>query len=231
VREKILIVEDEEGIVLSLEDRLKSEGYRTVARWDGRSGEAEALSRRYDLIILDVMLPERDGFQVCRNLRDAGVSIPILMLTARSTTIDTVTGLRTGADDYLTKPFDMQELLARVYALLRRQQRQDKEADPIEPIIRFGDFSIDTRKQELRRKTESIPLNTKEYRLLKYLVENPHRVIGRNELLDEVWGYDSVTSTRTVDVHIAWLRQKLGEKPGARHLLTIRGQGYRFTPD
>jgi DNA-binding response OmpR family regulator len=126
------------------------------------------------------MLPERDGFQVCRNLRDAGVSIPILMLTARSTTIDTVTGLRTGADDYLTKPFDMQELLARVYALLRRQQRQGKEADPIEPIIRFGDFSIDTRKQELRRKTESIPLNTKEYRLLKYLVENPHRVIGRN---------------------------------------------------
>ncbi len=226
--QKILIVEDEEGMVLSLEDRLRSEGYRVASRRDGKSGEKAARSGRYDLIILDIMLPERDGFQVCKNLRDSGVSTPILMLTARSTTLDTVTGLRTGADDYLRKPFEMQELLARVLALLRRGAAKRSEVE--DEIYRFGEFSLDTRREELLLGSELIPLNTQEYRLLKFFAENPQRVINRYELLDEVWGYDSVTTTRTVDVHIAWLRQKLGEQSEPRHLITVRGRGYRFEP-
>jgi two-component system alkaline phosphatase synthesis response regulator PhoP len=229
--QKILIVEDEEGLVLSLEDRLRSEGYRVSSRRDGKSGEKEAGAGRYDLIILDVMLPERDGFQVCKNLRDSGISTPILMLTARSTALDTVTGLRAGADDYLRKPFDMQELLARVMALLRRG-RTDSATPQAEPeVLHFGVFTLNTRREELLRGSEPIPLNTQEYRLLKFFAENPQRVINRYELLDEVWGYDSVTTTRTVDVHVAWLRRKLGEGSKPRHLITVRGRGYRFEPD
>jgi DNA-binding response OmpR family regulator len=229
--QKILIVEDEEGLVLSLEDRLRSEGYRVSSRRDGKSGEKEAGAGRYDLIILDVMLPERDGFQVCKNLRDSGISTPILMLTARSTALDTVTGLRAGADDYLRKPFDMQELLARVMALLRRG-RTDSATPQAEPeVLHFGVFTLNTRREELLRGSEPIPLNTQEYRLLKFFAENPQRVINRYELLDEVWGYDSVTTTRTVDVHVAWLRHKLWERSRPRHLITVRGRGYRFEPD
>jgi len=226
--EKILIIEDEEGMVLSLEDRLSSEGYRVASRSDGKSGEKEARSGRYDLIILDVMLPERDGFQVCKNLRDSGVSTPILMLTARSTTLDTVTGLRTGADDYLRKPFDMQELLARVLALLRRGNVVANESKA--ELLHFGKFTLNTRREELLRGSEPVPLNTQEYRLLKFFAEHPQRVLNRYELLDEVWGYDSVTTTRTVDVHVAWLRRKLGERAKPRHLITVRGRGYRFEP-
>jgi len=227
--QKILIIEDEEGLVLSLEDRLRSEGYRVASRMSGKSGEKEAAAGRYDLIILDVMLPERDGFQVCRNLRDAGVSTPILMLTARSTTLDTVTGLHAGADDYLRKPFEMQELLARVLALLRRGGTAAAKA-AAEEVLRFGHFSLDTRRQELTRGARLIALNTQEYRLLKFFAENPRRVIDRGELMDQVWGYDSVTTTRTVDVHIAWLRRKLGEQSEPRHIVTVRGRGYRFEP-
>jgi len=224
--QKILIIEDEEGLVLNLEDRLRSEGYRVSSRRDGRSGEKEAGSGRYDLIILDVMLPQRDGFQVCKNLRDSGVSTPILMLTARSTTLDTVTGLRSGADDYLRKPFEMEELLARVLALLRRTQTPGNKTES--GIYNFGRFSLDTNRQELRRGSTPIPLNTQEYRLLEFFVRNPGRVLNRYELMDEVWDYDSVTTTRTVDVHVAWLRRKLGEKSRPRHLITVRGRGYRF---
>jgi len=225
---KILIIEDEEGMVLSLEDRLRSEGYRVASRRDGKSGEKEARSGRYDLIILDIMLPERDGFQVCQNLREAGVTTPILMLTARSTTLDMVTGLRTGADDYLRKPFEMQELLARILALLRRVQATGEKTEG--GIFSFGDFSLDTQRQELVRGSTPVPLNTQEYRLLKFFAENPQRVLSRYELMDEVWGYDSVTTTRTVDVHVAWLRSKMGEKSRPRHLITVRGRGYRFEP-
>jgi DNA-binding response OmpR family regulator len=177
------------------------------------------------------MLPERDGFQVCKNLRDSGVSTPILMLTARSTTLDTVTGLRSGADDYLRKPFEMQELLARVLALLRRAQAGGRGSKAEPEVIRFGEFALNIRREELLRGSEPIPLNTQEYRLLKFFAENPQRVINRYELLDEVWGYGSVTTTRTVDVHVAWLRQKLGERSRPRHLITVRGRGYRFEPD
>ncbi|HOV63481.1 MAG TPA: response regulator transcription factor [Spirochaetia bacterium] len=225
---RILLIEDEEGLVLSLEDRLRGEGYIVESRTDGKSGEEEAMTGEYDLIILDVMLPERDGFQVAKNLKDAGITTPILMLTARSSTLDTVLGLRIGADDYLTKPFDAQELSARMYALLRRSSMPQREPGTESDQIRFGDFLLDTKKQELSKSGETIPLNTHEYLLLKFLAENPNRVVSRDEILDEVWGYESETTTRTIDVHIAWLRKKLGETEESRHLITIRGRGYRF---
>ena len=223
---RILVVEDEEGLVLTLEDRLNSEGYSVTTRTDGPSGESEALSGGHDLVILDVMLPGRDGFQVCRNLRRRGCDLPVLMLTARGSTIDRVLGLRIGADDYLTKPFEMDELLARVHALLRRVVAKSAP----DTVRAFGEFALDTRRQELLRGGRTIPLGAQEYRLLRYLVDNPARVITRDELLERVWEYESLTGTRTVDVHVAWLRRKLDEEDPPRHLITIRGRGYRFDP-
>ena len=231
MKEKVLIIEDEEGMILSLEDSLRSAGFRVTAKTDGKTGQEEAKSGRYDLIILDVMLPEKDGFQVCRSLREAEIYTPILMLTARSTTFDTVFGLRMGADDYLKKPFEMEELIARIQALLRRREHASQSANSLSMVVRFGEFSLDKDKQELSRGTDLIPLNTQEYRLLEFLCDHPNRVLSRDEILDEVWGYDSVTTTRTVDVHVAWLRKKLGENQHPRHLLTIRGRGYRFSPE
>lgn len=234
--DRILIVEDEQGLVMSLQDRLENEGYEVVAKTDGVRGELEAMQGGYACIILDVMLPERDGFQVCRNLRQNGVGTPVLMLTARSTPIDTVMGLKLGADDYLTKPFDMQILLARVEALIRRSGtiesgRGDGAAD--EPgLFSFGEFTLDTEKQILIRSQDVISLNAQEYRLLRYLVTHADRILSRQKLLDEVWGYDAVTTTRTVDVHVARLRQKLDDQETPRYLLTIRGLGYKFVmPD
>jgi DNA-binding response OmpR family regulator len=232
----ILLVEDEEGLVLALEDALRGEGYTVHAVRDGVAGQQEGSSGRYDLLILDVMLPGRDGFQVCQNLRSAGIRIPILMLTARSTTIDTVMGLRLGADDYLTKPFDMQILLARVQALLRRARGSQEELTtrPVAPspgLSSFGEFRFDTARMQLRKGEEVIPLNVQEYRLLEVFVRNPDRVLSRDLLLAEAWGYDAETTTRTVDVHVAWLRQKLGEKDRPRHLVTVRGFGYKFIPE
>jgi DNA-binding response OmpR family regulator len=231
---RVLLVEDEEGLVLALEDALRTEGYEVTAATDGISGQREASTGAYDLMILDVMLPGRDGFQVCQNLRAEGITTPILMLTARSTTIDTVMGLRIGADDYLTKPFDLQVLLARVQALLRRAERPhapargEKGAEEAPGVHRFGAFTLDTQQMQLRKGEEVIPLNVQEFRLLEVFVRNPGRVLTRDMLLSEAWGYDTETTTRTVDVHLAWLRQKLGEKDFPRHLVTVRGFGYKF---
>lgn len=234
---RILLVEDEEGLVLALEDALRGEGFRVKATTDGVSGQREAENGGLDLIILDVMLPGRDGFQVCQNLRAAGVGTPILMLTARSTTIDTVMGLRIGADDYLTKPFDMQVLLARVQALLRRagmthgQLEHHGETEQSPGVFRFGSFCLDTQRMQLFDGDKPIALNVQEYRLLLVFVRNPDRVLSRDFLLSEAWGYDTETTTRTVDVHCAWLRQKLGEQDFPRHLVTVRGFGYKFIPN
>jgi DNA-binding response OmpR family regulator len=228
---RILLVEDEEGLVLALEDSLASEGYLVSTASDGIVGQREASTGGYDLIVLDVMLPGRDGFQVCQNLRSAGCRSRILMLTARGTTIDTVMGLRLGADDYLAKPFDMQVLLARVHALLRRMGG-DANPGPEAPVVyRFGPFRLDGEAFELRRGEETIPLNAQELKLLLVLARNPNRVLSREMLLNEAWGYDADTTTRTVDVHIAWLRRKLGEQERPRHLLTVRGLGYKFMPE
>lgn len=229
-------MEDEEGLVLALEDGLRGEGYTVRAAGDGIVGQRDAASGKYDLVILDVMLPGRDGFQVCQNLRSGGQRTPILMLTARSTTIDTVMGLRLGADDYLTKPFETQVLLARVQALLRRVERAEPPGEEsVKPspdgLFVFGEFRFDTQRMQLFRNEEPIPLNVQEYRLLEVFIRNADRILSRDELLSEAWGYDSETTTRTVDVHISWLRQKLGEKNLPRHLLTVRGYGYKFIPD
>lgn len=224
---RILLIEDEEGLVLSLEDRLESEGYSVQSVRDGILGEKTALQQNaFDLVLLDVMLPGKDGFQICKSIRESGSHVPIIMLTARDTNIDTVMGLRLGADDYLAKPFDMQVLLARIDALLRRigylNGQQEKD------IIRFGPFILDTTRQELHKGKDLVPLNAQEYKLLKFLVYNPGRIFSREQLLDEVWGYNSVLTSRTVDVHVAWLRQKLDEQEVPRWVITVRGYGYKF---
>jgi DNA-binding response OmpR family regulator len=228
----LLIVEDEDGMAFMLRDRFESEGYKVVHKDNGPDGEAFARQHAVDIILLDVMLPGKDGFQVCHDLRREGISAPILMLTARSTSIDTVMGLKFGADDYLTKPFDMAVLSARVEALLRRTQPDAQKSSPIsDNSYPFGEYELNLTTQELYRGKESITLHTQEYRLLRYLVQNPNRILSRDELLNGVWGYDCEISTRTVDVHIAWLRKKLGDLPVSRHLITLRGRGYKFIPE
>jgi len=227
---EILIIEDEAGVQITLQDRLVSEGYGVTVQGDGLGGEKEARTGKYDLILLDVMLPGRDGFTVCQNLRKAGIDIPILMLTARDTSLDTILGLRVGADDYLAKPFDMQVLLARIEALLRRagQTGSSGKGKPENEKILFGDFTLDRGRGLLEKEGEPVDLNAQEYRLLDYLVMNSGRILSRDAILDDVWGYESEVTTRTVDVHVAKLRQRLGESNRPRHILTYRGRGYKF---
>jgi two-component system, OmpR family, alkaline phosphatase synthesis response regulator PhoP len=221
----VLIIEDEPGVQLTLEDLLRSEGYTVVVKGDGLEGEKEAKTDAYDLILLDVMLPGKDGFAVCRSLRKQNISTPIIMLTARDTNIDTVMGLKQGADDYLTKPFDAEVLLARMEAVTRRFTA--KKAIRID-TIQFGGFTLDTIQEELSTGADIVPLQVQEYRLLHYLVTHPNQILSRNKLLDEVWGYDSESTTRTVDVHIGKLRNKLEESDIPKYILTIRGRGYKF---
>jgi len=223
----VLLVEDEEGLIITLTDRLRSEGFTVTSAKDGVAGLALGREKSFDLIILDIMLPKKNGYDVCRDLRQQGIATPILMLTAKGETIDKVLGLKLGADDYLTKPFEMIELLARVEALLRRSpiHTNGKSAEG----FRFGDVAIDFKRAEVTRQSESVDLSAMEFKLLQYLVENRGVVHSRDNLLDAVWGYDAMPSTRTVDVHIAWLRQKLEENP--RHpqfIQTIHGLGYKF---
>jgi two-component system, OmpR family, alkaline phosphatase synthesis response regulator PhoP len=234
---RVLVVEDEAGIRMTLEDMLQAEGCIVQTRPDGPSGEAAARSEDYDIVLLDLMLPGRDGLAVCRNLREAGIKTPIIMLTARGADLDIVVGLRQGADDYLPKPFDAGVLVARMEAVLRRSgpeaggsEDQGRRAGSatVPELLPFGEFSLDRRRGELLRGEESVPLNAQEYRLLEFLAANPDRVIGREEILDLVWGYDSETTTRTIDVHVAKLRQRLGESELPRHILTVRGRGYKF---
>jgi DNA-binding response OmpR family regulator len=227
---RVLVVEDDEGIRMTLEDMLASEGCVVESRPDGPSGEAAARSGGYDIVLLDLMLPGRDGLAVCANLRDSGIRTPILMLTARGTDLDVIVGLRQGADDYVPKPFDSGVLVARMEALLRRAQASAAKGGKAEipETLRFGEFVLDRRKGELARGAETVQLNAQEYRLLEFLAANPGRVIGREEILDLVWGYDSETTTRTIDVHVAKLRSRLGESELPRHILTIRGRGYKF---
>lgn len=224
---KILLVEDEEGLILTLTDRLQSEGFEVVSAADGERGFELASSGDFNLIVLDVMLPEKNGYDVCRDLRRNGIETPVLMLTAKGETIDKVLGLKLGADDYLTKPFEVIELLARIEALLRRSpaRAQNGTAD----VFRFGEAVVDFRRAEVYRDNKRVELSAMEFKLLQFLIENRGRVHSRNELLDEVWGYDAMPSTRTVDVHIAWLRQKLETNPKhPQFIQTVHGLGYKF---
>lgn len=223
---RILLVEDEPGLVMTLTDRLASEGYQVDSAEDGEAGLQLASSRSYDLILLDVMLPKRSGFDVCRKLRQNGNVTPVLMLTARGQVVDKVVGLQLGADDYMTKPFDFMELLARIEALLRRATRQT--ATPA-GSYEFAGVRVDFRTTEVLRNGVSIQLSAREFQLLRYLIEHRGAVISREQLLTDVWGFEHLPSTRTVDVHMVWLRQKLEENPkNPQVFLTVRGAGYKF---
>lgn len=224
---RILLVEDEHGLIITLTDRLRSEGFVVVSAADGQRGYELASTERFDLIILDVMLPKKNGYDVCRDLRQKGIATPILMLTAKGETIDKVLGLKLGADDYLTKPFEVIELLARVEALLRRAPAHANGAS--HDAFRFGDVTIDFKRAEVLRDNEKVELSAMEFKLLQYLIENRGNVHSRDHLLDAVWGYDAMPSTRTVDVHIAWIRQKLEANPRRPQFIqTVHGIGYKF---
>ena len=224
---KMLIIEDEPGLVTALRDRLRKEGYAVSVARDGVAGFDLATREQFDLILLDLMLPGQSGLTICQMLRKSGSSVPILMLTARRQTMDKVIGLRTGADDDSTKPFKMAELLARVDALLRRAGQAGVESK--NECYEFGKIQIDLRRTEVTREGQVVPLSAKEFQLLRFFLENRGTTVSRETLLQQVWGYDSAPSTRTVDVHVAWLRQKLETDPKNPQLIhTVVGLGYRF---
>lgn len=222
------MIEDEPGLVLTLSDLFAAEGYEVETATDGPKGLMKATSQRWDLIVLDVMLPGKSGFDVCKEVRQHGSDVAILMLTAKTQVIDRVVGLKLGADDYLTKPFDPAELLARVEALLRRVGKEK-----LTPVLRyqFGSIIVDFDRAEVTKDGQPISLAGRELQLLRYLVDRRGRVVSREDLLRDVWEYQPDISTRTVDVHIAWIRQKLEENPQfPKHIITVRGSGYRFAP-
>jgi two-component system alkaline phosphatase synthesis response regulator PhoP len=226
---RILLVEDEPGLLLTLSDRLRREGYAVETASDGEVGLEKATTGGYDLVLLDVMLPKRNGLDVCRDLRQRGVVTPIIMLTARGQVVDKVVGLKLGADDYLPKPFEMMELLARIEARLRRHQVSQGSAKEPGGSYQFGDVRVDYRSAEVYRGDTLVELSAREYQLLKYMIEHRGATVSRDQLLNDVWGYNAMPSTRTVDVHVAWLRQKI--EPTSRHpqhLLTVHGLGYKF---
>ena len=229
---RILLVEDEPSLVLTLTDRLVSEGYQVETAGDGEEGLSRALEGSFDLILLDVMLPGRDGFEVCRELRSRGVEIPIVMLTARGQVVDRVVGLKLGADDYVTKPFEMIELLARMEALFRRARAPVTASGGAGTGVgtyAFGDARVDFRQGQVFRDGAPVPLSALEFKLLAYFIQNRGALVTRDELLDKVWGYDAMPTTRTVDVHVASLRQKLEKNPSRpEYILTVHRRGYRF---
>jgi two-component system alkaline phosphatase synthesis response regulator PhoP len=227
VSARILLVEDEPGLVLTISDLLESEGYEVVAVSDGEAALASANSKRFDLIVLDVMSPRKSGFDVCRELRQKGIDAAILMLTARGQVVDRAVGLKLGADDYITKPFEPAEFLARIEALLRRVPKEN--LIPVETFT-FGEVRVDFRRSEVLRQGKPVSLAAKELQLLHYLIDNRERVVPRGEIMQRVWEYATEASSRTIDTHVAWLRQKLEETPQTpRHIQTIRGKGYRFS--
>jgi two-component system, OmpR family, alkaline phosphatase synthesis response regulator PhoP len=226
---RLLLIEDEPGLVMTLTDRLMAEGYDVESAGDARTALEFATNSSWDAILLDVMLPGGNGFDICRTLRQRGNHTPILMLTARGQVVDRVVGLKLGADDYLVKPFDMSELLARVEALLRRSSSGATGTQAPVESFKFGDVAIDFRRAEVTKGAEMLELSAREFKLLRYFVEHRGAALSRDELLNEVWGYNAMPSTRTVDVHVAWLRQKVEDNPKhPEHILTVHGLGYKF---
>jgi two-component system alkaline phosphatase synthesis response regulator PhoP len=223
---KVLLIEDELGLRLTLTDLLTAEGYEVESAADGVKGLERALAGEHDLIVLDLMLPGKSGLDICREIRKRGVDVAVLMLTAKTQVIDRVVGLKIGADDYLTKPFDPAELLARLESLLRRVKKEKRV--PLSKY-QFGDVEVDFERAEVKRAGSPVGLALKEMQLLRYLVENRGKTIAREDLLKNVWAYQPDVSTRTVDVHVAWLRQKLEVNPQhPQYISTVRGMGYRF---
>ncbi len=223
---RILIVEDEPVLVLTLTDRLTAEGYEVESATTGDAGLKRGLEGCFDLILLDVALPGRSGFDVLRDMRQQRVETPVLMLTARGQVIDRVLGLKLGADDYVPKPFDMMELLARMEAVLRR-----RKAAPAAPAggFAFSDVRVDFRRAEVVRAGALVDLSSLEFKLLRYFIEHRGELLSRRDLLEHVWGYPAALQTRTVDVHVASLRQKIERHPAKpEHIVTVHRMGYRF---
>jgi len=222
---RILVIEDEPQMLLGLRDNLELEGYEVETAGDGDEGLAKAASFSPDLVILDVMLPRKNGFDVCRELRARANPTPIVMLTARSAETDKVLGLELGADDYVTKPFSITELLARVRAVLRRAGSQKPQTDS----VRIGDIDVDFKLHQARRGKARIEFTAREFELLRYFVQHIGQVVTREQILNEVWGYEEFPTTRTIDNFVAKLRQKIEKAPHApEHILTIHGSGYKF---
>src|SRR5262245_16003808 len=222
---RILIIEDEPAMVAGLRDNFEYEGYDVISANDGVSGVERALAEHPDLVVLDVMMPRLSGLDVCKQLKAKRPSLPIIMLTARGQEIDKVVGLELGADDYVTKPFSIRELLARVKAVLRRASSATSAPD----VYRFGDVEVNVRSNEVLRGGAPVELSSKEFALLAYFVAHPAETLSRSKLLDAVWGYENYPNTRTVDTHILHLRQKLETNPEEPRLfLTVHGSGYKF---
>jgi two-component system, OmpR family, alkaline phosphatase synthesis response regulator PhoP len=223
---RILLIEDDPGVAVTISSLLAREGYTVETEPDGEAGLARALDRAWALVIVNAILPRKTGFHICCDLRQAGVDTAILMLTARSLVMDRVTGLKLGADDCLAIPFDPSELLARVEALLRRVEKENRI---LVRTFQFDDVEMDFERAKVRKAGQPVNLASKELQLLCYLVQNRDRVLPRQEILQKVWQYNSHVSSRTLDVHISWLRQKLDNPDNPQHIQTIRGKGYRFT--
>jgi two-component system alkaline phosphatase synthesis response regulator PhoP len=223
-RARILIVEDEPAMVAGLRDNFEYEGYEVISAADGVEGLDRALSENPDLVVLDVMMPRMSGLDVCKQLKIKQPGLPIIMLTARGQEIDKVVGLELGADDYVTKPFSIRELMARVKAVLRRAAPQ-----PPPDIYKFSDVEVNVRSNEVLRNGSRVELSAKEFALLAYFCAHPAETLSRDRLLDAVWGYENYPNTRTVDTHIVHLRQKLEPNPEEpRFILTVHGTGYKF---
>jgi DNA-binding response OmpR family regulator len=223
---RILVIEDEPQMQLGLRDNLELEGYEVQVASDGDEGLSKAASFNPDLVILDIMLPKKNGFDVCRELRARSIATPIVMLTARSAETDKVLGLELGADDYVTKPFSITELLARVRAVLRRAGSQKSTAAD---SVRIGDIDVDFKLHQARRAKTRIEFTAREFELLRYFVQHTGQVVTREQILNEVWGYEEFPTTRTIDNFVAKLRQKIERAPHApEHILTIHGSGYKF---
>jgi DNA-binding response OmpR family regulator len=224
---RILVVEDEPDMARGLQYNLEARGYDVVLAADGETGYQAALARRPDLVLLDVMLPKRDGFDVCRALRKAEPRLPVLMLTARGGEDDLVLGLKLGADDYIRKPFSIAELIARIEALLRRSAFTGGTP----PRVEFGAVVVDFERHQATKALMHLELTPKEFEIIRYFAARPGAIVSRDALLNAVWGYTSAPNTRTVDAHIVKLRQKLEETPSEpAHLLTVHGIGYKFVP-
>lgn len=224
-RPKILVVEDEPNMVVGLRDNFEFEGYEVITALDGVEGLQLALAESPDLVVLDVMMPRMSGLEVCKQLRAQRASIPIIMLTARGQEVDKVVGLELGADDYVTKPFSIRELLARVKAVLRRTSVLPKDLDQ----HTFGDVEVDLRRCRVLRSGKALDVSSKEFELLKYFICHPGETLSRHQLLEDVWGYEHYPTTRTVDTHLVRLRQKLEPNPEQpQYFLTVHGTGYRF---
>jgi DNA-binding response OmpR family regulator len=222
---KVLIVEDDQAMAVALRDGFEYEGYNVQVARDGAAGLRMASAKELDLIVLDVMLPRISGFDVCKQLRGAGIPTPIIMLTARGQEIDKVVGLKIGADDYVTKPFSFMELMARVEALLRRTNRRADSSDHFQ----FGDVVVNFKKFEVTKQGVPLEMSPREFNILKYFIDHRGEVITRDQLLDSVWGYGSFPLTRTVDMHIAKLRHKVEDTPGdPKHIITVHRVGYKF---